>query len=64
LTPSSFFDFPFFRDGDVLFAEILEQVFLGVHAARRAADDTDHVIEMIQGDLIAEQNVLALFGFL
>src|ERR1700674_1743721 len=53
-----------FRDGDVLFAEVLEQVFFRVHAAGRTADNPDHAIEMIQGDLIAEQNVLALFGSL
>ncbi len=55
---------PVFRDGDVLFAEILEQVFLGVHAARGTANDADHVVEVVQRDLIPKQNVLALFRFL
>src|SRR5712664_4458588 len=55
---------PVFRDGDVLFAEVLEQVFLGIYAAGRTADNANHVVEMVQGDLIAEQNVFALFRFL
>src|SRR5467141_3478217 len=59
-----FLRLPVFRDGDVLFAEILEQVFLGVHAAGRTADNANHVVEVVQGNLIAEQNVLALFRFL
>src|SRR5467141_5115729 len=57
-----FLRLPVFRDGDVLFAEILEQVFFGVHAAGRTADNANHVVEVVQGNLIAEQNVLALFG--
>src|SRR5712692_4560590 len=56
-----FLRLPVFRDADVLLAEILEQVFLGIHAAGRTADDANHVVEVIQGNLIAEQNVLALF---
>src|SRR5467141_2749747 len=64
LHPLDFLRLPAFRDGDVLFAEILEQVFLGVHAAGRTADDADHVVQVVQGNLIAEQNVLALFRFL
>src|SRR6266478_5627482 len=59
-----FLGLPAFRDGDVLFAEIFEQVFLGVHAAGRTTDDANHIVEVIQRNLIAEQNVLALFGFL
>src|SRR5467141_1051869 len=59
-----FLRLPVFRDGDVLFAEILEQVFFGVHAAGRTANNANHVVEVVQGNLIAEQNVLALFRFL
>src|SRR6266851_4484767 len=49
------------RDGCV--RKILEQVFLGVHAAGLSTNNPDHVVEVIQGNLIAEQNVLALFRF-
>src|SRR5258707_7462238 len=59
-----FLGLPVFRDGDVLLAEVFEQVLLGVHTAGGTADDANHVVEMIQSDLIAEQNVLALFGSL
>src|SRR6266851_2100327 len=59
-----FLRLPVFRDGNVLLAEVFEQVFLSVHAAGGTADDADHVVEMIQRDLVPEQNMLALFGFL
>ena len=52
-----------FRDGDVLLAEILEQVFLGFGAAGGTTDDADDVVQMIERDLVADQNVFALFGF-
>jgi len=43
-----FFRLPVFRDGDVLLAEVFEQIFLGVHPTGGTADDADHVVEMIQ----------------
>src|SRR6266478_1957199 len=60
------FQFPglaVFGDGDVLLGEILEQVFLGLGATGGTADDADDVVEMVEGDLVADQNVLALAGF-
>src|SRR3974390_161403 len=51
-------------DGGVFFAEIFEQIFFGIGATGRTADDADDVIEVIQGDLVAEQNVFALFSLL
>src|ERR1700740_1519859 len=51
-----------FGDGEILLAEILEQVFPGVGAARAAADDANDHVEMVEGNLIAEQDVLALAG--
>ncbi len=50
-------------DGDVLLGEIFEQVVLGVGAAGRPADDADDVVQMIESDLVAHQNVFALFRF-
>ncbi len=55
--------FTVFGDGDVLLAEILEQVFLGFGAAAAATDDAYNVVEVVEGDLVADQDVLALFGF-
>ena len=52
-----------FRDGNVLLAEILEQIFLGFGAAGRSADDADDVVQVIEGNLVTHQNVFALFGF-
>src|SRR5438128_8150774 len=52
-----------FRDGDVLLAEILEQVFFRVRAAGRPADDANHVVQMVERDLVTDQNVFALFRF-
>ncbi len=43
-----------FGDGDVLLAEILEQVFLGFGAAAAATDDADDVVEVVEGDLVAD----------
>src|SRR5215831_1921655 len=40
-------------------AEEFVQVFAGVGAARRAADDLDHVVDVIKRDAVAEQNVFA-----
>ena len=47
---------------DVLLAEKCEQVFAGVGAAGRSADDADHVVKIIERDLITDQNVFALAG--
>src|SRR5262249_50725514 len=47
-------------DGDVLLAEEREQVFARVGAAGRSTDDADHVVEIIERDLVADQNVFAL----
>src|SRR6267154_1758130 len=52
-----------FSDGDVLLGEIFEQVFLGFGTAGRSADDPDDVIEMVERNLVADQNVFALAGF-
>src|SRR6266481_7470237 len=60
------FEFPglaVFGDGDVLLGEIFEQVFLGFGTAGRSADDPDDVIEMVERNLVADQNVFALAGF-
>src|SRR6266849_6639237 len=60
------FEFPglaILGDGDFLLGEILEQVFLGVGAAAGTANNADDVIEMVERDLVADQNVFALAGF-
>ena len=51
------------RKLDGLIGEELVQVLAGVGAAGRTADHADDVVEIIEGDLIAEQNVFALLGF-
>src|SRR5579872_52932 len=51
-----------FGDGDVLLAEEREQVFTGVGATGRTADDADHVVEIIERDLVTDQDVFALAG--
>src|SRR6267154_4990639 len=60
------FEFPglaIFGDGDVLLGEIFEQVFLGFGATGRSADDANDVVEMVERNLVADQNVFALAGF-
>src|SRR6267154_2559782 len=60
------FEFPglaVFGDGDILLGEIFEQVFLGFGTAGRSANDADDVIEMVERNLVADQNVFALAGF-
>ena len=42
--------------------EVLEEVFAGVGAGGRLADDLDDVVEVVERDLVAEQDVLALAG--
>ena len=49
-------------DGEVLLAEILEQVFPRVGAAGAAADDANRHVEVVEGDLVAEQDVFPLAG--
>ena len=39
------------------------QIFAGVRAAGRTADDANHFIDVVERDLVTEQNVFALFGF-
>src|SRR5271156_302776 len=39
------------------------QVFAGVGAAGGTADHADDFVEIVEGDLVAEQNMFALFGF-
>src|SRR6267154_1830859 len=59
------FEFPglaVFGDGDVLLGEIFEQVFLGFGTAGRSANDADDVIEMVERNLVADQNVSELAG--
>ena len=48
-----------FGDGDVLLGEEVQQVLLGVGAVPGPADDSDHVVQVIERDLVADQNVLA-----
>src|SRR5262249_19296543 len=52
-----------FGDGHVLLGEIPEQVFLRFRAAGRTTDDPDYIVQVIQRDLVADQNVLALSRF-
>src|ERR1051325_10208383 len=52
-----------FRDRGVLLREEVQQVLLGVGAARRPTNDANHIVHIIEGDLIADQNVLAFAGF-
>ena len=47
-------------DGAV--GEELEEVLAGVGARGRLADDLDDVVEVVERDLVAEQDVLALAG--
>src|SRR3984957_19317320 len=48
---------------DGLIGEEFVQVFAGVGAAGRTADHADDFGEIVEGDLVAEQDVLAFFGF-
>ncbi len=47
---------------DALVGEVAEEVLAGVGAARRLADDLDDVVEVVERDLVAEQDVLAVAG--
>ncbi len=46
----------------LLAGEVLEEIFAGVGAAGRLADDLDDVVEVVEGDLVAEEDVLAVAG--
>src|ERR1700726_2679951 len=43
-----------------LVLEELVQILAGVGAARRSADDLNHVVDVVERDAVAEQDVLAL----
>ena len=45
-----------------LAGEVLEEVLAGVGAADGLADDLDDVVEVVERDLVAEQDVLAVAG--
>ena len=47
---------------DALVGEVGEEVFAGVSAGRRLADDADDGVEVVERDLVAEQDVLAVAG--
>src|SRR5579883_1780421 len=51
------------EDFDGFIREIGEQIFARVCAAGRTADNPDDVVEVVDGNAIAEQDVLALFRF-
>src|SRR5262249_28525075 len=51
-------------DVDLLATEVCDQVLPGVGAIGAAANDCDHVIEVIQSREVALENVLAVLGFL
>ena len=46
--------------GDGLVGEELEEILAGVGAGVGSADDLDDVVEVVERDLVAEQDVLAL----
>ena len=49
-------------EGDGFAGEVLEEIFAGVGARGGLADDLDDVVEVVEGDLVAEQDVLAVAG--
>src|ERR1700730_10840915 len=51
------------RNADRFVLKILVQVLAGVRPARRTPNDSDNVIHVVERDVIAEQDVLALLGF-
>src|SRR5580658_2000156 len=50
------------QDANRLVFEEFVQVLPGIRAAGRSADDFDHVIDVVERDAVAEQDVLALAG--
>src|SRR5271154_3070314 len=60
------FDFPGLSvlcDGDVLLGKIVEQVLLGIGAARGTSNDPNDGVQMVKSDLIADEDMLAFLGF-
>ena len=49
-------------EGDALAGEVAEEIFAGVGARGGLADDLDDAVEVVEGDLVAEQDVLAVAG--
>ena len=49
-------------DVDLLAGEVGDQVFAGFGAVGAGADDGDHVVEVIERDQVAFENVLAVFA--
>ena len=47
---------------DLLAGEVLEEVLAGFGAAAGLADDLDDVVEVVERDLVAEEDVLAVAG--
>ncbi len=50
-------------EGDGAVGEVGEEVFAGVGAGVGLADDADDLVEVVEGDLVAEEDVLAVAGF-
>ena len=47
---------------DFFIIEKVVQILPGIRAARRSADNSDHLIDVVERDVVTEQNVLACFG--
>ena len=47
---------------DAAVGEVVEEVFAGGYAGGRLANDLDDRVEVVEGDLVAEQDVFALAG--
>ena len=63
LSASSFGARPGGVDVDLLAAEVRDQIFASIGAIGAAADDHDHVVEVIERGQVAFQNVLAIARF-
>src|ERR1700720_3184207 len=55
--------FPINHNSHAFVLKKLVQILATVRAAGRPANDSDHLVEIVERNLIAKQNVLALFGF-
>ena len=51
-------------DRDLFSAEVCDQVLAGIRAVAAAADDGNHVVEVVERELIAFQDVLAVLRLL
>ena len=49
-------------EGDGAIAEVGEEVLAGVGAGVGLADDADDLVEVVEGDLVAEEDVFAVAG--